>query len=367
MKRLLLTVAILIAAAFCLPLSAQAAVTCTDYFGGSGFPGSNGYIRYCGDGTAGSPTSTQAGYVFSALNGAHGLNTATTVHNGPAMSLAQWFISQKTSNAKLGTIYLFKDHASFYSWAATNMVGISHPTADGTDGAATHLDPTADGFSEPIQSGLYAGLGPAIYTVVFTNLSNGQPNLIYVTTAQHELGHYMDWLFGNVITGSPTGRAAQSAAFSQVLAHDWTTFKAASPVQYSQCYANGGYGIFSNRADDRDIQVTKHYICNGTDPQGHPNGTGTALNAPYAGDNEAILKAAWSYYFGGTPQETWSEEYAEPIEGAYDYANAPWSMYYYFNFFPCSTGFVNFVVQHNAKPTSSNTMGSSYPAGCPLF
>jgi hypothetical protein len=360
MRKLYLAILATLVFAFTHVSGAQAATaTCTPYNGGSGFPGA-GYVQYCGDGSANSPTSAQAGYVYSALQGAHGLTTVTKLRGTTSTSLEQWFVSEKASNAKLGTFYLFKDQATFYAWAAVNMVGISHPTA-GTD----PISASADGFSEPAGTGVYTGQGPYLYTVIFTTLSNGTPNLVYVTTTEHEIGHYMDWLFAYTVTGGTTKDIAQSTQWTQTLNADWKTFIALSPVQKNQCTLNGNPGIFAGFADDNNIGTAKGYICNGN------AGTGPALNNAYAGNNQQALQKAWTYTFGmenGTqPQELLSEEYAQAVNGAYDFANAPWTEWYYFQYFPCSVNFISFVVQKNALPTSSNIAGTTYPNTCPLF
>ena len=309
--------------------------------------------------------------MFTAVNGAQGATTLTSVKGG-SYSFQTWMTHLHTANSLEGTFYLFDTPAHFYSWAQTNLTNVGYPTLSQISGgvAFTYYP---------------SGVGPGLYTVVFTTAPDGTALKNITNITAHETGHYMDWLFGEK-AGETNSIVSNSTYYLQELDVDWTNLNVAHP-----CLTSGANGAFSNKADSTGLLKSNnykpYYICNGSDGKTgyNSNGGGTALNDDYKGfsTNQDIVTDAWpEIYKKGAQSATqpWKELFAETAgagnqnSGFNDFANSPDEADWYLGYdgaitdngFACTRAFIKYLVQHNSLPLESNPP-SGWPVGCPLF
>jgi hypothetical protein len=268
------------------------------------------------------------------------------------------------ANEKGGVFYIFQTQAEYNNWCAANL------GAHGLQCANPALSAAVDGFSQFPKG---AANGPASYTIIFATI-NGLPNKVIATTTAHEVGHYMDWLFGHAAGSTTT--VSNSADWQSELTQDWKVLNTAGVLPCANP-ADNDPGVFSYFANE--VIGGNKYICTGT------TGQGTALSAGYAGTNEAVLQKAWPYFYqkGSDTnnvtypwQELFSEEYGggARVDGQSDFANDPSTADWYLGYggiisqsgFACILNFINYLVQENQLPSKANPPGG-WPANCPLF
>ncbi|HEY9755183.1 MAG TPA: hypothetical protein V6C97_08480 [Oculatellaceae cyanobacterium] len=361
MKRLFLALGMLLGVAMGAfhAEPASAAVTCQNVNSGTSWP--NGpYTQYC-TGT----TITDADAMFTALNNAPGQTTQTT-YAGKTYTLQSWFTAQQKISKYQGVFYLFDTPADFETWAAANLkpAGIAYQTSIPADTYAYSQRQTN-------------GLGPYIYTVIFASNTGLGTNKIVGTTAGHELGHYVDWLFAGT-AGKSGDVVSDSADYKAELAVDWQYVNAAK-----SCYTNNVNGMFTNLADVYGLTPghSPYYFCTN-------NGSGPQFYGVYVNDtNQEALQAktAWqciyAQYGCQNPQTLlWGELFAETygagsnLDGQEDLSNWPMSADYYlgyngeiaYNGFACTRAFISYLVQHNAVPSKANPP-QGWLSVCPLF
>ena len=363
MKRLLFA-ALMAIFAICATSVAHAGPTdpapgCTNVSTGSSWPYGN-YTQYCG-----TATQQEGSQMQSALTSTLGQGTVTTLR-GNSYSLVSWETAQHTltNNYEGGVFYIFQTQAEYNNWCAANL------GAHGLQCANPALSAAVDGFSQFPKG---AANGPANYTIIFATI-NGLPNKVIATTTAHEVGHYMDWLFGHAAGSTTT--VSNSADWQSELTQDWKVLNTAGVLPCANP-ADNDPGVFSYFANE--VIGGNKYICTGT------TGQGTALSAGYAGTNEAVLQKAWPYFYqkGSDTnnvtypwQELFSEEYGggARVDGQSDFANDPSTADWYLGYggiipqsgFACTLNFINYLVQENQLPSKANPPGG-WPANCPLF
>lgn len=261
MKKYLLGLAALVASAFCmmLPTTASAStvtlggVTCNN--NNATFPTTQ--FWYC------TPSGTQQGPLLSRLG-----NTGADA------------ISKFTTSGQ--QLYVFKNYADYYAFCG--------------GGTAIACDASVGTENEWGRTILLAS---PIYSVAFEERVSGGVTLTnpYLdNTLMHELGHQLDLLYGAALGGGGGGYVSGGTTWMNLLNNkSLPKFNAFFTIQ---C---GSGGLFRTRVD-----LAGDFICSGA------GGTGSSLNAPYSGNNWAVLQAAQGYYFTDTRTPgAYSEWFAE--------------------------------------------------------
>jgi hypothetical protein len=204
----------------------------------------------------------------------------------------------------------------------------------------------------------------------------------------HEIGHYLDWLFAS--TAKSTTTVSNSTYYTTELGLDWTYFN-----KLTMC---GNPGVFNSYTDSKG-QVTNRvvppepddpakgvYICNGTDNDGNPNGSGIALSSAYSANKtpQAVLAAAWAYIYnvGSNTKNTtypnlelFGETFAGGVSlsGQNDNAYNPSEADVYFgqsqfqaSEFVCTQAFMSNLFLTNTLPLTTNPP-LNWPKQCALF
>lgn len=222
------------------------------------YAGSTNSAKYCGTATS-----------------ANGVVVGDSLHQLPGGYLE----SSYTLLRNVAPFYIFKNKAEFQTyWNQQNPnppPGVVVPPVSDTAAAIT----------------VYSAATTApLYTVVFVEAKNASNVVIQNNmrnASVHEAGHWLDYFHRAKFAGG-NDRVTKSAAYLNNLQVDWNNFNGKP-----NCGTNGVFRGKKNRFGA--------FICSGA------NGVG---GSPiYAGNNQAVLNAAWPAFFDQA-KEIFAEEFA---------------------------------------------------------